>query len=231
MTHEQSPQAEDQPLDRQDDLALVKAIQNGDRDATSELLQRHQDRLYGVCLRMVNDREWAADLTQDAMVKIIQGIDSFDGRASPSTWMIRITMNVCLSWHRSQKLRRHISLGGGGGIGEGSGGKKRGGWEAGLQIGEPGPSSGVQDKERRRLVVVGLGQVSDDQRAILVLRDVRSMEYEQIADVLGIAVGTVKSRLFRARAALRSAVEALMKENGSTAEAEPGQTDGSTQSG
>src|SRR5215471_17475609 len=92
------------------DLKLVEAIRRGEAQAWPALIARHQDRLFSVCLRMVHNRDLAADLTQDAFVKIIQGMDSFDGRAKLSTWMIRITMNVCLSKLRSEKLRRHASL-------------------------------------------------------------------------------------------------------------------------
>ncbi len=107
-----------------EDLILVKQIQSGESSAWAKLLTRYQDRLFGVCIRMVGDREQAADLTQDAMVRIIEGIKSYDGRAKLSTWMIRVTMNVCLSKLRSEKLRRHASLD----AGMDAGGSGAGGW-------------------------------------------------------------------------------------------------------
>jgi RNA polymerase sigma-70 factor, ECF subfamily len=204
-----SPEADAQ------ELALVAAIQRGEREAWSELLRRYQDRLFGVCVKVVGDRERAADCTQDAMVKIIEGLSSYDGRAKLSTWMIRVTMNVCLSKLRSEKLRRHASLEG---LAEGSGGEGRGGadripeltYQGGREGGrEPSGASGVQRDELRRLLTEGLQRVSPEQRAILVLRDAQGLDYEQIAEVLGIPVGTVKSRLFRARAALREVMEGL----------------------
>lgn len=185
------------------DLPLVRAIQAGDTRAWSGLLSRYQDRLFAVCYRMVPDRTTAADLTQDAMVKIIQGLGSFDGTAKVSTWMIRVTMNVCLSHLRAAKLRRHASLE------ATSSGSERGSIADRLASGEPGVDQGVQQQEALRLVAAGLDRLEAEQRAILVLRDVRGLDYDQIAEILGTAVGTVKSRLFRARAALRDAVKEL----------------------
>ncbi len=186
------------------DLALVERIRAGDPDAWGELLSSYQDRLYSICVRMVHDRELARDLTQDAMVKIIQGLEGFDARAKLSTWMIRVTMNVCLSRLRSEKLRRHASLE-----------QLRGGDESlererMIAAGrEPDPAVGVSQEEGRDLLARALQEISDEHRAILVLRDMRGLDYEQIAQVLDIAVGTVKSRLFRARSALRDAIERL----------------------
>lgn len=201
----------------------MKAIQGGDQAAWAPLLTRYQDRLFGVCIKMLGNRDLAADVTQDAMVKIIEGLGSFDGRAKLSTWMIRVTMNVCLSKLRSEKLRRHISLEAMNGLGKGGGSRgggfyedrrgsgadaipDRGGRGAG---GEPEGESGVEREETRRLVAAALLRISPEQRAILVLRDARGLDYDQIAEVLSVPVGTVKSRLFRARTALREAIEGL----------------------
>lgn len=208
-----------------EDAALVKQIQGGDTSAWTRLLTAYQDRLFGVCMRMVGDRERAADLTQDAMVRIIEGIKTYDGRAKLSTWMIRVTMNVCLSKLRSEKLRRHASLdagqetGGGGGGGRGnaqnhwSGDRGRGSAERvpDQQGREPAAELSVEREETRRLVAAALDRILPEQRAILVLRDSRGLEYEQIAEVLDVPVGTVKSRLFRARSALREALESMSK--------------------
>ena len=94
------------------DLALVRLIQadSSNSAAWGALLEKYQDRLYAVCLRMVSTPDAAADLTQDAMVKIIQGLSSYDARSKLSTWMIRVTMNTCLSYLRSQRLRLHDQL-------------------------------------------------------------------------------------------------------------------------
>jgi RNA polymerase sigma-70 factor (ECF subfamily) len=197
--------ADDESLD----LKLVQAIRSGDARAWPTLIARHQDRLFSVCLRMVHNRDLASDLTQDAFVKIIQGLESFDGRAKLSTWMIRITMNVCLSKLRSEKLRRHASLEGlqeGTQSNTGPSDRPGRGFE---QDREPASPSGVEAHEDQERVLLALRQLDPDQRAVLILCDCRGHSYEQIAEVLGVAVGTVKSRLFRARTALREIVEGL----------------------
>ena len=202
------------PDDEAIDLKLVEAIRRGEAQAWPALIARHQDRLFSVCMRMVHNRDLAADLTQDSFVKIIQGMDSFDGRAKLSTWMIRITMNVCLSKLRSEKLRRHASIeamqeGTQSDTGSGrGGGRSGGGFEQGR---EPALGSGVEAHEDQERVLLALRQLDPDQRAVLILCDCRGHSYEQIAEVLGVAVGTVKSRLFRARTALRDLVEGMGK--------------------
>jgi RNA polymerase sigma-70 factor, ECF subfamily len=218
-----------QPLTEADvqELALVRRIQGGDQAAWTPLLTRYQDRLFGVCVKMLGNRDLAADVTQDAMIKIIEGLGSFDGRSKLSTWIIRVTMNVCLSKLRSEKLRRHISLDAlngyaaganrGGGRGRGGGGAYYEDRSGGERVGErnragerePEGALRIEREESRRRVAAALLRISPEQRAILVLRDARGLDYEQIAEVLDVPVGTVKSRLFRARAALREAIEAL----------------------
>lgn len=195
------------------EAALIAQAQAGDRTAWEALLTPQQDRLFTVCVRMVG-RQAAADLCQSAMVKIVQGLGSYDGQSKLSTWMIRVTMNVCLSWLRSEKLRRHASL------------------DAPLdhtkseQLGEtraaslPGrePEAGhrVEVEEARRHLAAALSQLDPEQRAILILRDAQGLDYDRIALVLGIAVGTVKSRLFRARASLRELIESRAAERPGT---------------
>jgi RNA polymerase sigma-70 factor (ECF subfamily) len=184
-------------------LARIRTHGVADRSAWNELLAHHQDRLFAVCQRMVG-REAAADLTQDSMVKVLQGLDGYDGRSQLSTWMIRIAMNTCLSWLRGQKLRRHKPLD------QSETASVRSFGTQG-STGELPPPSSVQEDERRVAVSLALSELPDDQRAILVLRDVQGLEYDQIAVVLDVPGGTVKSRLFRARMALREVVEARLK--------------------
>lgn len=212
------PSQPERPLSIEDakDIDLVRRIRGGDAALWPELIARYQDRLFSVCLRLVHNREMAADLTQDTFVKVIQNLDKYDGRSKLSTWLIRIAMNVSLSKLRSEKLRRHASLDAPGGPNGGGGGGSTG-------IGADGPSwgsqiaqrtelsglSGVERDQERLTLLEALRLVDEEQRAILILRDGHGLEYEQIAEALQVAVGTVKSRLFRARLALREAIEGL----------------------
>lgn len=205
--------APDIDVDDQIDRRIVQQIRAagiGERSAWAELLTRYQDRLFAICYRMVGNREIAADLTQDAFVKVLQGLDSWDGRSKLSTWMFRVTMNLCLSHLRSAKLRSHASLDAAiapsliRGSDSGNVRKKVGMSEADRR--ELSPAEGVELRQRRQLVSAALSDLEPDQRAIIVLRDIQGLDYDQIAATLDIAVGTVKSRLFRARLALRDAI-------------------------
>ncbi len=213
------PDISPEELEEQRLIAAVRAAKEASPEererAWQELLLSFQDRLFGVCLRMVRDPDRARDLTQDAMVKVIQGLDTYDGRARLSTWMIRVTMNVCLSHLRKERLRRHASLdaseegGSWAGAVTGSGrGSAKPGTGGGFER-EPDMLGRVESEEARRMVLQALDMIDPDQRSILVLRDVQDLDYRDIAEALDIPLGTVKSRIFRAREALRGAMEQL----------------------
>ena len=195
------------------ELELLEAYRQGDRAALAVLLEGYQRRVYSVCYRMLRDHEQAADLTHDALIKVIEGLDRYDGRAKLSTWVIRVTMNCCLSHLRKQKLRRHASLDepieGGGTMGQNLGS------EMGVNPGgmaEPTGAERVERTEEEEVLVAALAAIDPQMRAVLVLRDLQGLDYQQMTEVLGLPVGTVKSRLFRARTALRTQVESMMKD-------------------
>ena len=148
---------------------------------------------------MVRDRDQASDLTQDTLVRVIEGLPGFDGRSALSTWVIRIAMNGCLSHLRKARIRRHASL-------EGSGSAVARPIRGREEL--SGAERVEYDEEALRLLDA-LECLDPETRAILVLRDLQELEYARIGEVLGIAVGTVKSRLFRARAALREAMRTM----------------------
>jgi RNA polymerase sigma-70 factor, ECF subfamily len=209
-----SPLTQPQPADEGDRIdrelvARIKASGIGNRAAWNDLFIRYQDRLYVICLRMCGSRETAADLTQDAFVKVLQGLDTWDGRSKLSTWIIRVTMNVCLSHLRATKLRRHASLDNhvAPSLVRGMDGMGRAQFSAPASDRELGPEQSVELQDQRRQVLAALANLEPDQRAIIVLRDVQGLDYDQIAAALQTAVGTVKSRLFRARQALRAQLE------------------------
>lgn len=179
------------PAERED----LRAASSGDRGAIERLLTPEVDRVYAVCLRMVGRREPAADLAQESLTKAIRALPEFDGRSEVATWLTRIAINTCLSWLRTKKRsgrdpRHEVTVD-----------------PAIEQAAEPPPAWSVQWEERRRLVAAAMDNLSPDHRAVLVLRDVRGLDYDQMADVLGVATGTIKSRLFRARTALRHEIE------------------------
>jgi len=192
------------------DAQLVAAIARNEREAWGTLYTRHQSRVFAVCFQMVHDREMAADLTHDTFVKVIKGIASFDGRAKFTTWMTRVAMNVCLSKIRSEKLRRHASL-------DAPSHDREHGRGVDLeQNREHSHTAGVEAHEQKERVLAALRKLDPEQRAVLILADAQGLSYESIAGALNVAVGTVKSRLFRARAALKDKLELLGKPDPNT---------------
>jgi RNA polymerase sigma-70 factor (ECF subfamily) len=186
------------------ELQLVEAWRKGDAAALGELLEAYQRRVYSVCYRMLRNVDEASDLTQDSLIKVMEGLDKYDGRARLSTWVIRVTMNCCLSHLRKQKLRRHASLDEPADEGRGRTGREF------AATAELSRVRGVEQDEIHEILAEALGALEPAARAILVLRDLQDLDYVQISEVLDVPVGTVKSRLFRARTALRAAVESLV---------------------
>ncbi len=186
------------PLQEQ---ALLEAHRRGDPQATADLVRAYQRRIFGICYRMLRDEHQAGDLTQESIIRVLEGLERYDGRARLSTWIIRIAMNCCLSHLRKERVRRHGPLDPATPDGPGA-----------AAAPEPSPPGRVEQEELRGLVLAALGSIDPDARAVLVLRDLQDLEYHQIAEVLEVPLGTVKSRLFRARAALRAAVEGELKQ-------------------
>jgi RNA polymerase sigma-70 factor (ECF subfamily) len=172
----------------------------GDRAALGDLLEQHRHRFFNVAFRMVGHREEAAEVTQDAMLKIIEGIGTFQGQAALTTWMIRIVMNTAISHLRKRRLRQTVSLDA---PGAANAGRAGGIQEQLADHREPAPDQSVQNQEMIRCLQDAISRLDTDFHSVLVLRDIDQMDYQQISEVLDIPVGTVKSRLFRARLSLR----------------------------
>lgn len=166
------------------DADLLVAAQAGDRDALDALLRRHQDRLHAVCRRVTGDPTDALDALQESMIAIVRGLPRFDGRSRVSTWMYRVATNACLDELRRQRRRPTDPLPE---------------HEATVAGGPPGLSDTVAD---RRDIDQALSQLPVEFRAPVVLRDLLGHDYAEIADILGLPPGTVRSRIARGRAAL-----------------------------
>ena len=190
-----------------DDATLATLARDGDRSAVATLLERHERRLYHVVLGMLRHRDDAADVTQDALVKVVQNLDGFRGDAQVTTWMTRIAMNQAISFLRKQKRRPTTSLDAerNGHSGEGQAYTLRHQLE---QQREPSPSHGVEQQEQEDRLRDAIAALDEPFRAVLVLRDLDQMDYQQIAEALDLPLGTVKSRLFRARLMLRDLLRA-----------------------
>jgi len=185
--------------DREDDR-LVGRCRDGDLEAFNQLVLKYQDRVFDTVYRMVADYEDARDLAQDSFVKAFQAIRDFRGQSSFYTWLFRIAVNAALSRRRQlARRRRYVTA-----------------WYEAADDLEPTGSSRHDDPdpvrdaartEERTAVLAALGRLEAEHRAVIVLRDIEGADYGQMAEMLQCPRGTVKSRLHRARQALRRELE------------------------
>ncbi|MFG3580860.1 RNA polymerase sigma factor SigM [Micromonospora chersina] len=174
------------------DLDLLRAHVAGDRDAFTELFHRHRDRLWAVALRTVGDREEAADALQDALLSAHRAAARFRGDSAVTTWLHRIVVNACLDRIRRRQTHATVPLPDGVHT-DGEPGRHTGGVE---------PAAPVRDHDTALVVRQALAALPVEQRAALVLVDVQGYPVAEVARMLGVAEGTVKSRCARGRARL-----------------------------
>lgn len=166
------------------EASIVARAQAGDRSSLDELLRSQQPRIYAVCRRMVGNEADALDATQDTLIAIVRGLDRFDGRAKFSTWAHRIAVNCCLDELRRRSRRPTPGL-------------------PATRSVEPSDSGRVENQVSARIDVdAALQAIAPEFRAAVVLRDLCSLDYAEIAIVLDIPAGTVRSRIARGRAAM-----------------------------
>jgi RNA polymerase sigma-70 factor, ECF subfamily len=185
------------------DAALVfKKARDGDRAAYGQIVGLYQDRLFNALLRMVGEPEEARELTQETFARGLEKIDAFRGDAAPYTWLFRIGVNLAITTLRRSGRRRTFSLDGMPGPTDGDG-QASGLIESIASRAEESPPEAAERRERSRIVLDALSRLDPEYRAVLVMRDIEGFDYQQMADMLGLPLGTLKSRLFRARLALR----------------------------
>lgn len=174
---------------------LEQRAKQGDQSAFEQLVLDNQNKVYSLALRLVGDREEAADLAQEAFVKAWQGLSSFQGESSFATWIYRLTTNVCIDWLRRQKRREGIAP-------SVSLDDKDAAWAEPADR-DSDPHLLLEKSERGKALARGLDKLPDWQRRALVLRELSGLSYQEIAGELDIDLGTVKSRIARARLSLR----------------------------
>lgn len=181
---------------------LVRAARSGDQSAFEALVKANQAMAYQLAYRMTGNPEDAADLTQEAFLNAWRGLSAFDGRASFSTWLYRLTSNACIDFLRREKRRVSLSM-------TLEDEEDEEGRQAQLPDSRYSPERELEKKEAAEAVRRGLAALSDEHREVLVLRELEGLSYTEIAQTLSLEEGTVKSRIARARLALR---EFLQKE-------------------
>lgn len=192
-----------------DDASLVEQCRKGDSAAMERLIRKYHTRIYNVILRICSDPEDAAELTQDTFVKIMEHIGKFEGRSGFYTWAFRIAVNLSINHsRRNVKLRAH-SL-----DKNNENGTNKSTLNLKMMLEDPdavSPEKTASDKELYELINQAIMKLEEPQRAVIVLRDVSGMSYADIAEILDIELGTVKSRISRARANLRDVLEEIVQ--------------------
>src|SRR5438105_9024337 len=174
------------------DEALAAAANSGDRGALETLLARHLDRVHAICRRVTGHPEDALDATQEALIAVTRGLHRYDGRALFTTWLYRVATNAALDELRRRKRRPEPA--------ELCDDRPAGAGRAGAPA---APSASVESVVAARLDVdAALAELSPEFRAAVVLRDLCDLDYAEIADVLDVPIGTVRSRIARGRAAI-----------------------------
>jgi len=183
----------------QDDRYLVERAQHGEREAFATLVRRHQDRAFNLAYQMVRNREDALDVAQEAFARAYTSLSAFKGDATFGTWLHRIVVNLSIDTLRRRRRGGEASYDDSRGLAE----------EPEGDLPAPdNPSTALEAKQTRALLARGIGRLPPAQRAVLILREIEGMSYEEIARAVGCNLGTVMSRLFYARRKLRQALRA-----------------------
>lgn len=180
-----------------DDRRLIAASLKGDPAAFGELVRRYQDRLYNTVYRLLDNADDAQDVVQDAFVNAYQSLDGFKGDSQFFTWLYRIAVNTAISHKRKQRLTLSID--------SGRNGERR--VEPLDDSDASRPEHALERAEEERRVQQALNRLSAEHRAVLILKDMEGQKYEAMAEILGVPIGTIRSRLHRARTELRELLE------------------------
>ena len=182
--------------------ATIQRAGDGDQAAWETIVRTYWRKVFNVAYRFVGTYEEAEDLTQEIFLKVFRSLHTFDQRANFQTWLISVSRNYCIDRYRSGRRDREIFA--------------REVNAADVQAESPGPSphARVELQDRVALLREALRGLSTPLRTAVLLRDIHELSYQEIASQLGVAEGTVKSRINRGRAELAKQIEALRKEKG-----------------
>ncbi len=191
------------------DAELVSRCQGGDMAAFELLMGRYQDRVFNVALRMVGRREEAEDITQEVFLRALEHIGRFRHQAQVYTWLFRIAVNLAISKRRRGSRVRFVTLDAAGGGGPDGDGELLGN-QLPDRRGES-PEMAANRNEQGERVADAIGKLDEEFRAVLVLKDIEGFDYQQIGEILELPLGTVKSRLHRARSDLKERLKPMFQ--------------------
>lgn len=178
-------------MDREIELKLVQRVVSGDMEAFSSLVLAYEKQVFNIALRMVGNREDAEDISQESFIKAYNSLSNFRGDASFSSWLFRIVSNTCLDHLRKIKNRQTLSLS--------TENEDEETEEYDIADESFSPEELLEKKLTKESIQRGLEELSEEHRTVLVLREIQGLSYDEIAQVLEIESGTVKSRIARAR--------------------------------
>ncbi len=180
-----------------EDLRLVEALRSGCERAYEELIARFQQPVYTLALRLLSDQQDACDVVQEVFLKVFRNIGSFRGQSTLKTWIYRITVNEAHNARRwfFRHRRREVELD--------CSPEETHNWKETIADGGRSPFDVAFDGEQHVMIEAALAKVNPIFREAVVLRDIADLSYEEVAEVLGVSLGTVKSRILRGREALR----------------------------
>ncbi len=181
----------------QNEQLLLEKAKDGDVASFEELIEGYQKKIFNLAYRIIGNYDDAADMAQEALIRIFRSIASFKEQSSFSTWIYRITTNVCLDEIRKRKNKKVISLDEE--IRMEDGEMKRQFMSDDIQ-----PDAAAEQKELRTIVSNAINSLPEDQKIVITLRDIQGLSYDEISTVLNCPAGTVKSRINRARQALKN---------------------------
>jgi RNA polymerase sigma-70 factor (ECF subfamily) len=185
---------------RASERAIIERCKRGDITAFDELLTLHEKHAYNLAYRLTNNYDDANDIVQEAFIRVYNSIHSFRGDANFSTWLYRVITNVYLDQRKKEKNRPHTSLEEYIELDDSTVSRQ-------VQDTNPLPDEMLEDKERKDMIESAIRQLPDYQRAMVVLYHVQGCSYEEIGQIMGMPLGTVKSRLNRARLALKDKLQ------------------------
>ena len=187
---------------------LIRRLQQRDEKAFEEVVRLYQHKVFNLVYRMLGNREEAEDVAQEVFVTVFKSIDSFRGEAKFSTWLYRIAANHCKNRMKYLGRRSYKSTGE---LDEAAEREIQSGPNSTLRPHVDGPDAVLEGLQLERMVQDGIASLEEEHRSLIVLRDVEDLSYEEIGSITGLADGTVKSRLHRARMALKDYMGKLLK--------------------
>lgn len=188
------------------DDVLVNQAKDGNMESFEMLVEKYQKNVYNIAFRFVGNKEDAYDLAQEAFIKAYKGLKNFRQDATFKTWMYHITSNVCRDFLKKTKKVKELSLNEPLTTDDGD-------MEKQLADGSKGPEELYESYELSKFVQTMIDSLPDDYKEIIILREIQQLSYEEIAEVLQCSLGTVKSRLNRARKALREKICKVKEQN------------------